>query len=98
TSKALAATVTACTGVACRVPGTLLQRHLSERGRTAKRIVIGHPSGTIPVEAEVVDGSVAIKTAKIFRTARRIAEGRVYLKRPLASGAAPGTPRVRALA
>lgn len=100
THRAFAGGATACTGVACRIPGTLPQRHLSERGRSAKRIVIGHPSGTIPVEAEVEvgGGSVTVKAARIFRTARRIADGRVYLKRPPAPAAVAGTACVPALA
>jgi 2-methylaconitate cis-trans-isomerase PrpF len=83
THRAYAGGSTACTGVACRIPGTLPYRLLSERGHAAERIQIGHPSGTIPVDAEVAvlpDGH-DVRRARIFRTARRIAEGRVFLKR-----------------
>ena len=80
TSKALAATVTACTGGAVKIPGTLPY----EIARVSRPVVrIGHPSGVIEVESEVAqkDGAPHVVSCKIFRTARRIAEGRVYLKR-----------------
>ena len=80
TSKALAATVTACTGAAVKIPGTIPH----EIARASRPVVrIGHPSGVIEVESQVTvkDGGPYVASCKIFRTARRIAEGRVYLKR-----------------
>ena len=79
TSKALAATVTACTGGAVRIPGTIPY----EVAATSSGVIrIGHPSGVIEVEASIArDEEMPVVTAcKIFRTARRIAEGKVYLK------------------
>jgi 2-methylaconitate cis-trans-isomerase PrpF len=79
TSKTLAATGTACTGAAVRIPGTLPNQIAgSRRGN----IRIGHPSGVIEVDAALVEGEGALRVSKcnIFRTARRIAEGKVYLK------------------
>lgn len=80
TSKALAGTVTACTGGAVRMPGTIPYEvaRMSERPTR-----IGHPSGVIEVDAQIslTEGSPAISACRIFRTARRIAEGQVYLKR-----------------
>ncbi len=79
TSKALAATVTACTGGAVRIPGTIPNKIA---GGASRIIRIGHPSGIIQVEAEVRgEHSQEVMTCKIIRTARRLAEGRVYLKR-----------------
>ncbi len=96
TSKALAATVTACTGGAVRIPGTIPNQIARSAGRVIR---IGHPSGIIQVEAEV-SGTDApeVKACKIFRTARRIAEGKVYLKREAAAGAQAGTARELATA
>jgi len=87
--RAYAGGSTACTGVACRIPGTLPHRFLTGPARDGGRIRIGHPSGTIPVEAEVVEtaGGYEVRAARIFRTARRVAEGRVYLKHSLAAPA-----------
>ncbi len=79
TSKALAATVTACTGGAVRIRGTIPYEIAHGAGSTIR---IGHPSGVIQVEAAVEGGDApTVTVCKIFRTARRIAEGRVYLKR-----------------
>src|SRR5690606_30885380 len=83
TSKALAATVTACTGVACRVPGSVANQHLGERASRRQAISIGHPSGIINVDSALTaqDGGLRVTTATIWRTARRIADGKVYAKR-----------------
>lgn len=83
TSKAMAATVTSCTGVACRIPGTVAERYLAATANSGSPIRIGHPSGIIHVESAVSaseSGSYSVNTATIWRTARRIAEGRVFLK------------------
>jgi 2-methylaconitate cis-trans-isomerase PrpF len=82
TSKALAATVTSCTGVACRIAGTIPSRFLSQRAASRELIEIGHPSGIIGVEASAEAGAdgYRVRSARILRTARRIAEGKVYLK------------------
>lgn len=90
TSKALAATVTACTGGAVRIPGTIPHQIAGGSGRTLR---IGHPSGIIPVESEVSGSdSRTIANCKIFRTARRVAEGKVYLKRDYTGNAALARP------
>jgi 2-methylaconitate cis-trans-isomerase PrpF len=90
TSKALAATVTACTGAALKIPGTIPHRIARKRDTASMRL--GHPSGVIVVEAQVAceRDDVRVQTVKIFRTARRIAEGKVYLKRQAAIAPASG--------
>jgi 2-methylaconitate cis-trans-isomerase PrpF len=72
-----------CTGSAARVPGSIVFDVLRESARTRGTINIGHPSGTFPVEAEAetVDGKVKIKHLRVFRTARRIMEGYVYVRK-----------------
>jgi 2-methylaconitate cis-trans-isomerase PrpF len=82
TSKAMAATVTSCTGVACRIAGSIPSRFLSERAASRELIQIGHPSGIIDVQAsaEPEGDGYRVHSAKILRTARRIAEGTAYLK------------------
>src|SRR5262249_31779058 len=83
TSKALAATVTSCTGVASRIPATVAHRRLGPNAQLGDRIVIGHPSGTIEVSARVTsDGELRVERAEILRTGRRLAEGTAYLKGP----------------
>jgi hypothetical protein len=90
-SKTLAGTLTATTGMACRMPGTLPQRLIAAaRGNPARPLAFGHPSGVIYVEADV-DAAQAGETPRVRRmavqrTARRIAEGRAYLKEPFEQG------------
>ncbi|PLC49404.1 3-methylitaconate isomerase [Pollutimonas subterranea] len=84
TSKAMAATVTSCTGVACRIPGTVAARYLAATVAADMPIRIGHPSGIIHVESAVganASAAYSVTTATIWRTARRIAEGRVFMKK-----------------
>ncbi|WP_144640471.1 PrpF domain-containing protein [Bordetella genomosp. 13] len=82
TSKALAATVSAAVGMACRIPGTLAARHLREGQAGVLRL--GHPSGTIHVDAAAAQGGAmpAITAATIQRTARLIARGELYPRTP----------------
>lgn len=83
-SKTLAGTLTATTGIACRLPGTLPHRMLSAaRGTPARPLAFGHPSGVIYVEADVEGqdaGLPRIRRLAVQRTARRLAEGRAFLK------------------
>lgn len=75
-------TGTVCTGAAARIPGSVVEQLLSKRGHENRRIVIGHPAGTIPVvsEMEEQEGSFVLKNASILRTARTILDGQVYLR------------------
>jgi 2-methylaconitate cis-trans-isomerase PrpF len=76
--KTYAGTATCCTGVAACIPGTVVAQVRARRPWSDKQINIGHPSGVIDVEAEVVDGDV--KRAAFARTARRIMEGYVWVR------------------
>lgn len=85
-SKTLAGTLTATTGLACRMPGTLPHRLLSAaRGKPERPLAFGHPSGVIYVEADVealAGKAPVVRRLAIQRTARRLAEGRAFLKEP----------------
>lgn len=89
-SKTLAGTITATTGIACRVPGTLPHRLLGlGAARPDDGLAFGHPSGVIHVAARVRAGeeagsAVAVERLTVQRSARRLAEGVAYLKRPFA--------------
>jgi 2-methylaconitate cis-trans-isomerase PrpF len=63
------------------VPGSIVSELSRETARTEGTINVGHPSGTFPVEAETVDGQVKIKRLRVFRAARRIMEGYVYVRK-----------------
>ena len=77
--KTYAGTSTVCTGVAARLPGTIV--HEFARPRNALELRIGHPAGVIKTETVVEGGPGAwtVKRATLGRTARRIMEGHVFL-------------------
>ena len=81
--KAIQVSSSLCTGATARVPGNIVGDVLRETAKTQTTISIGHPSGTFPVdaEAETVDSQVKIKRLRVFRTARRIMEGYVYVRK-----------------
>ena len=79
--KTYAGTSTVCTGVASRLPGTIV--HEACKPETLDNIIvrIGHPAGVIETETqvEIKGNDYAVKRATLGRTARRIMEGQVYL-------------------
>jgi 2-methylaconitate cis-trans-isomerase PrpF len=79
-SKTLAGTVTVTTGMACGIAGSLPAQLCGEPG--PRRYTFGHPSGVIHVDASVArrGNDWHVEQAAIQRTARRIAEGRVFLR------------------
>ena len=93
-SKAYAVTGTICTGAAAMTEGTIVNEFLSERAIKAGVVRIGHPSGIIEVQVEVKKeaNDFKLKKATVYRTARRIMEGYVYLK-PWTLG--EGTDQIR---
>lgn len=76
-------TGTVCMSTAARIPGSIVNRNLSERGKAEHRIWIGHPAGVIPAVSVLdnVDGEYKLRTAAILRTARVIMDGTVYVRR-----------------
>jgi len=82
TAKTLAATVTATTGIACRIVGSVPHRLLQADVDSRVELRFAHPSGVINVRSAVsaADGTVQVVQALIHRTARRIAEGTVHLR------------------
>jgi hypothetical protein len=81
-SKAYAVTGTICTGAAAMTEGTIVNELLSEKALKSGVVRIGHPSGIIEVQVDVKKeaGEFKLKKAIVYRTARRIMEGYVYLK------------------
>ena len=83
THKTYAGTSTACTGVAARIPGSIVYEMLREDARDRVEIRIGHPAGVIDTESEVVlsgpGRNLGVRRATLGRTARRILDGTVYL-------------------
>lgn len=83
--KTYPGTGTVCTGVAGLIDGTIVQRVCAPGAGEAKKVRIGHPSGTISLEVDVEnrpDGP-HLKMAAFGRTSRRIMEGFVYVPESL---------------
>lgn len=81
--KTYPGTGTVCTGVAARIPGTIVREVLKEDAKNRLQVNIGHPAGIIPVESEIrkEGGSIELKKAVFYRTARKIMEGRVFVRK-----------------
>lgn len=81
--KTYPVTGTVCTGAAARIPGSIVWEVMREEARQRAVLQIGHPGGVIPVEAiaEAQEGRVRLKKIGVYRTARRIMDGWVYVKK-----------------
>jgi hypothetical protein len=79
--KAFPGTVGVCTAVAAAIPGTVVA--LAARRTGGDAFVIGHPSGLLPVWARARAGADGweVEQAAYARTARRLAEGRAFVRR-----------------
>lgn len=79
--KAYPITGTVATGAVARVKDSVVWDLLSEQARKEQVLRIGHPSGIIPVEAlaDSGNGHTQIKKLGVYRTARMIMQGQVYV-------------------
>lgn len=86
--KTYPGTGTVCTGIAAKLRGSVVWKAVPEATRNKTLLHIGHPAGIIPVEAEVgSEGSrITLKRAAIYRTARMIMEGHVYVRKSIFEG------------
>jgi 2-methylaconitate cis-trans-isomerase PrpF len=85
--RAIPITAALCVATAAQVNGTLLESLFgcSAGANRGKELVIGHPSGTIAVQAEVEqlsDGVWEAISAGVIRTARKLFDGTVYWDGP----------------
>ena len=89
--KTYAGTSTVCTGVASRLPGTVVNEATrpaqAALGRNSNEVRIGHPAGVIETETEIAPDRT-VRRATLGRTARRILEGTVFVPEQ-ASAAVP---------
>ena len=81
--KAYPITGTVCTGVAARIPGTVVWDCTEESSCARTTVRIGHPSGIVAPEIQVSKegASYSVRFATVTRTARRIMDGTVYIKK-----------------
>lgn len=80
--KAYPITGTVCTGAAMKIPGTIPYLALQEEARNQTTFRIGHPTGSleVKVDSDTSEIPVKIKYVKVFRTARKIMDGIVYIR------------------
>jgi 2-methylaconitate cis-trans-isomerase PrpF len=81
--KAYPVTGTVCTAAAAMTPGSIAYRLMRNTARAASLLRIGHPGGVIDVEKRCAPGAEGpiIEKIAVGRTARKIMEGIVYVKR-----------------
>lgn len=86
--KTYPGTGTVCTGAASRIPGSVVWNVMREEAKGRDILRIGHPGGVIPVEvdSEIIDGEVKMKRLGVYRTARRIMDGYVYVRKSVFAG------------
>jgi 2-methylaconitate cis-trans-isomerase PrpF len=79
--KTYAGTSTICTGVASRLPGSVVHRVCRPASPHEIDFRIGHPRGVISTEVRVTQKGTeyVVERATLSRTARRIMEGRVFI-------------------
>jgi methylitaconate Delta-isomerase len=79
--KTYAGTSTVCTGIASKLPGTIVYEACREEAQDRMEVRIGHPAGVIETESivEMNGNDYDVKRATLGRTARRIMEGTVYV-------------------
>ncbi len=78
--SAYAITGAICTAGAARIPGTIVNQMLGS-GRQGSEICLGHPSGSVAVDVNIrpAKGEPEYECATVYRTARRILDGFVYV-------------------
>ncbi len=74
--RAFALTAAMCLAVAARIDGSVVQETVGPQ--TPRDLRLGHPSGVLPLAAEVAPGPLA-KRVTVYRTARRLMEGFVLV-------------------
>lgn len=81
THKTYAGTSTVCTGIASKLPGTIVHEACRDDAQARMEVRIGHPAGVIETESvvELNENDYEVKRATLGRTARRIMAGTVYV-------------------
>lgn len=75
--RAIPITATICSAVAAKIKGSIVEQCVRQPTIRSDSILIGHASGRIPATASVdSDGNVEFGT--VFRTARKLMEGKVF--------------------
>jgi hypothetical protein len=86
--KAFSGGASTCTAVAAQIEGTI-PHGCSAVNTNPRRVRIGHPSGVLPIFAQVerdARGAWAVREVHFSRTVRRLMDGTAYLRRSLLQG------------
>jgi 2-methylaconitate cis-trans-isomerase PrpF len=85
--RAYALTGAVATCAAAFIPGTVVHALVPGSVHETRRLRLGHPSGTLALEAIVATGATGpeIRSVSAVRTARRIMEGQVHIPAALAA-------------
>lgn len=65
------------TGAAAQIPGTVVHDVISERAKHSDTLIIGNPYG--PMEVVITKRDGEIRSEAVYRTARKILDGTVYV-------------------
>lgn len=65
------------TGAAAQIPGTVVHDVISERAKNSNTLIIGNPYG--PMEVVITKEGDEIRREAVYRTARKILDGSVYI-------------------
>ncbi|GAB4112666.1 MAG: 2-methylaconitate cis-trans isomerase PrpF family protein [Candidatus Caldatribacteriota bacterium] len=66
-----------CTGAASKIKGTIVNEAIGKRAKDCNTLIIGHPYGPMEVTVDM-KGDTIIKVG-VYRTARKILDGNVYI-------------------
>lgn len=87
--KAYPGSGAANTGVAAKIPGTVVNEVFRPEAMKRLEVRIGHPAGIMVMESEVEvggPGDYQVKCSNVFRTVRRIMDGYVYVPKSIFNG------------
>ncbi|MGD9093423.1 MAG: PrpF domain-containing protein [Anaerolineales bacterium] len=81
--RSCAVTGAVCTAGAARIDGTIVNELLSKNSLEKEEIRLGHPGGIMPVMATISkrEGDYEYREAVVHRTARRLMDGYVYVRK-----------------
>ena len=77
--RAIPITATICSAVAAKIEGSLVERCIKRPTIRSDSLLIGHASGNIPATA-TLDSNGNVVSGTVFRTARKIMEGKVFYR------------------
>ena len=80
--KSYPVTSTVTLAIAAKIPGTVVSQVVRPESKQQQDIRIGHPAGVIPAESmvDIEKDTIVVRKAAMYRTARLIMDGYVYVR------------------